>query len=82
MRARHPLLAVRPEKRILVVVVTADRGLAGGFNANLIKLAQRFVDEHTRRGTELRTDRAARAATISASARATFAASISTCSAT
>ena len=42
----HPLLAVRPEKRVLVVVVTADRGLAGGFNANLLKLAQRFVTEH------------------------------------
>jgi F-type H+-transporting ATPase subunit gamma len=42
----HPLLAVRPEKRVLVVVVTADRGLAGGFNANLLKLAQRFVNEH------------------------------------
>jgi len=26
--------------------VTADRGLAGGFNANLLKLAQRFVNEH------------------------------------
>ncbi len=26
----HPLLAVRPEKRILLIVVTADRGLAGG----------------------------------------------------
>jgi F-type H+-transporting ATPase subunit gamma len=38
----HPLLAVRPEKRVLALVVTADRGLAGGFNANLIKLAQRF----------------------------------------
>ena len=47
----NPLLAVRPEKRILVVVVTADRGLAGGFNSNLIKLAQRFVDEH--RASEL-----------------------------
>lgn len=44
--AGHPLLAVRPEKRILLVVMTADRGLAGGFNANLIKLAQRFVDDH------------------------------------
>src|SRR5579862_2936979 len=33
----HPLLAVRPENRILLVVITADRGLAGGFNANLIK---------------------------------------------
>jgi F-type H+-transporting ATPase subunit gamma len=42
----HPLLAVRPEKRILVVVITADRGLAGGFNGNLIKLAQRFLDDH------------------------------------
>jgi F-type H+-transporting ATPase subunit gamma len=42
----HPLLAVRPEKKILVVAVTADRGLAGGFNANLLKLAQRFVNEH------------------------------------
>jgi F-type H+-transporting ATPase subunit gamma len=44
--AENPLLAVRPENRILVVMITADRGLAGGFNANLIKLAQRFVDEH------------------------------------
>src|SRR5690242_11916405 len=47
----HPLLAVRPEKRILLLVVTADRGLAGGFNSNLLRLAQRFVDEH--RGAEL-----------------------------
>ena len=42
----HPLLAVRPENRILVVLITADRGLAGGFNGNLIKLAQRFVNDH------------------------------------
>ena len=42
----NALLAVRPEKKILVVVVTADRGLAGGFNANLLKMAQRFVNEH------------------------------------
>jgi len=42
----NPLLAVRPENRILLVVMTADRGLAGGFNANLIKLAARFADEH------------------------------------
>src|SRR5512142_3232375 len=39
----HPLLAVRPEKRILVVLVTADSGLAGGFNANIIKMAWRFA---------------------------------------
>jgi F-type H+-transporting ATPase subunit gamma len=40
----HPLLAVRPEKNVLVVVVTADRGLAGGFSTNLLKLAQGFVN--------------------------------------
>ena len=42
----HPLLAIRPENRILIVVITADSGLAGGFNANLIRLAHRFADEH------------------------------------
>ncbi len=42
----HPLLVVRPEQKVLAIVVTADRGLAGGFNANLIKLAQRFWTEH------------------------------------
>jgi F-type H+-transporting ATPase subunit gamma len=42
----HPLLAVRPEKKILLVVITADGGLAGGFNANLIKVAHRFANEH------------------------------------
>src|SRR5580698_1940647 len=42
----HPLLVVRPEKRILMVVLTADGGLAGGFNANLIKLAHKFANEH------------------------------------
>jgi F-type H+-transporting ATPase subunit gamma len=49
--AEQALLSVRPENRILVVVVTADSGLAGGFNANLIKLAQRFVDDN--KGKEL-----------------------------
>jgi F-type H+-transporting ATPase subunit gamma len=42
----HPLLAVRPEQRILLVVITADSGLAGAFNSNLMKLAHRFADEH------------------------------------
>jgi len=44
--SEEPLLAVRPEKRVLAVVITADSGLAGGFNSNLIKLAQRFFDDH------------------------------------
>jgi F-type H+-transporting ATPase subunit gamma len=44
--ATHPLLVVRPEKKILLVVITADGGLAGGFNANLIKMAHTFAKQH------------------------------------
>ena len=39
----HPLLASRPEKRVQLVLLTADRGLAGAFNSNLIKAALQFV---------------------------------------
>jgi len=40
------LLARRPEKRILLLLITADRGLAGAFNSNVIRAAQRFVADH------------------------------------
>jgi len=43
----HPLLAVRPEKKVLLIVVSADRGLAAAFNTNLLKMAQRFVVENS-----------------------------------
>ena len=43
----NPLLAQRPEQRILLVLVTSDKGLAGAFNTNLIKAAQRFVADHS-----------------------------------
>ncbi len=36
---QHPLLAVREEKKVQIVLVTADRGLAGAFNSNIIKAA-------------------------------------------
>jgi len=42
----NALLAQRPEQRVLLVLVTSDKGLAGAFNTNLIKAAQRFVTEH------------------------------------
>ena len=42
----NPLLAERPEKRVLLVLVTGDKGLAGAFNTNVIKGAQRFFTEH------------------------------------
>jgi F-type H+-transporting ATPase subunit gamma len=43
---QNPLLARRPEQRILLVLVTGDKGLAGAFNSNTIKAAQRFMAEH------------------------------------
>ena len=40
---KHPLLAHREEKNILLIVVTGDKGLAGAFNANITKAAARFL---------------------------------------
>ena len=42
----HPLLARRDEARIELVVVTSDRGLCGGYNANLLRKAEAFGREH------------------------------------
>ena len=42
----HPLLARRDEKRIDVVVLASDRGLCGGYNANLLRRAEGFLREH------------------------------------
>jgi F-type H+-transporting ATPase subunit gamma len=42
-RAAHPLLAAREEKRIQLVLVTSDRGLCGGYNANLVRAAEAFI---------------------------------------
>jgi F-type H+-transporting ATPase subunit gamma len=44
----HPLLAVRdprPESRTLVIIVTADKGLCGSFNTNIIKAAGAYITE-------------------------------------
>jgi F-type H+-transporting ATPase subunit gamma len=49
-----PLLQVREEKRIQLIVVSSDRGLAGAFNANLFRMVQRFIDEH--RGAEIQVE--------------------------
>lgn len=40
---RHPLLAHRDEKTILLIVVTGDKGLAGAFNTNLLKATMKFL---------------------------------------
>ncbi len=44
--ASHPLLAQRPERRVLLVLLTSDRGLAGAFNSTLIRSAQQFISGH------------------------------------
>jgi len=41
----HPLLAQRPAKRAQVIVLTSDRGLCGGFNANVIKTTARYLND-------------------------------------
>jgi F-type H+-transporting ATPase subunit gamma len=41
----HPLLVEREEKSVLVLVIAGDKGFAGGFNSNIGKAAQRFIDE-------------------------------------
>jgi F-type H+-transporting ATPase subunit gamma len=41
----NPLVAQRPQQKILLVLITSDKGLAGAFNSNLIKGAQRFIAE-------------------------------------
>jgi F-type H+-transporting ATPase subunit gamma len=45
----HPLLEIRPEERTLVVIVTADRGLCGAFNTNLIRATQTFLRENSKK---------------------------------
>jgi F-type H+-transporting ATPase subunit gamma len=41
----HPLLDRRTPERITLVLLTSDRGLAGGFNANIFRVSQRFIAE-------------------------------------
>jgi F-type H+-transporting ATPase subunit gamma len=48
-----PLLQVREEKRVQVIVVSSDTGLAGAFNSNLLRAAQRFIDERDKAGLRI-----------------------------
>src|SRR4051794_36043775 len=44
----HPMLEQRDGRRLTLVVLTSDRGLAGGFNANVCRASHRFVDERVK----------------------------------
>jgi F-type H+-transporting ATPase subunit gamma len=50
---KHPLLAQRPENNILLIVVTGDKGLAGAFNTNILKAAQRFLESKSGKNIEI-----------------------------
>ena len=51
---KHPLLTPREEeKNVLLIVVTADRGLCGPFNANVIKKSVNAMNENSWPGTQL-----------------------------
>ena len=49
----HPLLVRRPEDRILLLLLTGDKGLCGAFNTNLIKASQAFLAGHSSARVEL-----------------------------
>jgi F-type H+-transporting ATPase subunit gamma len=49
----HPLLHRRPEKNVLFVVMSGDRGLCGGFNANVSKAAERAWKQKQAEGAEV-----------------------------
>jgi F-type H+-transporting ATPase subunit gamma len=52
---KHPLLAQREEKNILLIVVTGDKGLAGAFNANITKAAARFLESKAGKNVDIET---------------------------
>ncbi len=50
---RHPLLAERPENNILLILVTGDKGLAGAFNTNILKMASKFIESKPEQNIDL-----------------------------
>ncbi len=51
---QHPLLDVRPERRVMLVVLTSDRGLCGGFNTSICKLAEKQWREREAKGQQVK----------------------------
>ena len=49
----HSLLERRPEKSILLVVISGDKGFAGAFNANVVKAANKFIDAKAGKNIDL-----------------------------
>jgi F-type H+-transporting ATPase subunit gamma len=51
--AAHPLLATRPVKRELLLVLTADRGLCGGFNSNIARAVLAWIHQRNRENVQV-----------------------------
>src|ERR1051325_3884756 len=49
----HPLLDARGDERYLLVLITADKGLCGAFNTNLVKAAQSFISSNPGKAIEI-----------------------------
>jgi len=49
----HPLLAQRGDDKIELIVITADKGLCGAYNTNIIRQAVEFLTRHSNRSVEL-----------------------------
>ena len=45
-QSAHPLLVQRPMEKVMLVLITADRGLCGAFNANLLRAAEHYLAGH------------------------------------
>jgi F-type H+-transporting ATPase subunit gamma len=50
---QFPLLAGRPEERVLVLVAAGERGLCGAFNANVLRRAFEFLHDHADQSLEV-----------------------------
>lgn len=50
----HPLLVQREVKKVAILAVTANRGLCGGYNSNVIRLVRDRIAEHTRQGRQVK----------------------------
>src|SRR4030065_2244803 len=44
---RHPLLVKREVKNIGLVLITSDKGLCGGYNANILNHGRHFIEKHS-----------------------------------
>ena len=42
----HPLLAQRPANKVLLLILTSDRGMCGGFNINIARKTVKFIDQN------------------------------------